>query len=74
MLLILLILLMMILDCYYTPRPAGKAIIQNSLSRVAKKKYADQPEQGTKFVNDVMSRISTSTSRFPHGESGCRSH
>jgi len=36
--------------------------IQKSLERVAKKKFADKPEEGGKFTADIMGRISFCTS------------
>jgi len=36
--------------------------IQKSLERVAKKKFADKPEEGSKFTADIMGRISFCTS------------
>jgi len=38
------------------------ANIQKSLSRVAKKKFADDKDAGEKFLADTMSRLSTNTS------------
>eukprot|EP00158_Paraphelidium_tribonemae_P001668 Partr_v1_DN24670_c0_g1_i2_m59634 putative Dehydrogenase len=39
----------------------GEKIIKSSLGRVAKKKYADSPAEGEKFIAGVFSNIETST-------------
>lgn len=41
------------------PIPLGKAIIQSSLSRIAKKQHPD-PTNAKKYIDDVFSRIKTS--------------
>jgi len=48
----------------------GKGVnsIKASLQRVVKKKYEKEPEHGVKYLNDTMSRISTST----NAEQGAR--
>ncbi|XP_071510230.1 hydroxyacyl-coenzyme A dehydrogenase, mitochondrial-like [Diadema antillarum] len=39
----------------------SKAYIQKSLARVAKKKYADDPDGGTEFVNSTLGQIKMET-------------
>lgn len=39
----------------------SKSTIENSLSRVVKKKYAENPEEGAKFLSSAMANVSTMT-------------
>merc|ERR1712038_478391 len=39
----------------------SKARIEESIKRVAKKKYKDDPSGGEKFILDTMSRLTTTT-------------